>query len=114
MYVRRCYRAKNGKRHAYWALVESWKNAGVGAVHQIGFAHVYRGQHADAEVMPRAEVKAKPVRRDIVATVAAALRPTAMLGGPMLRAILLKRTAPLPRAAALPSVLLLPRLRLLL
>ena len=23
MYVRRCYRKKNGKRHAYWALVES-------------------------------------------------------------------------------------------
>jgi len=23
MYIRRCYRKKNGKRHAYWALVES-------------------------------------------------------------------------------------------
>ena len=23
MYLRRCYRRKNGKRHAYWALVES-------------------------------------------------------------------------------------------
>ena len=27
MYVRRCYRAKNGKRHAYWALVESNRTA---------------------------------------------------------------------------------------
>ena len=27
MYVRRCYRAKNGKRHAYWALVESYRTA---------------------------------------------------------------------------------------
>jgi transposase len=25
MYVRRCYREKNGKRHAYWALVESYR-----------------------------------------------------------------------------------------
>jgi len=23
MYLRRCYRVKDGKRHAYWALVES-------------------------------------------------------------------------------------------
>ena len=27
MYVRRCYRTKNGKRHAYWALVESYRTA---------------------------------------------------------------------------------------
>ena len=25
MYVRRCYRTKNGKRHGYWALVESYR-----------------------------------------------------------------------------------------
>ena len=25
MYLRRCYRAKEGKRHAYWALVESYR-----------------------------------------------------------------------------------------
>jgi transposase len=27
MYIRRCYRYKNGKRHAYWALVESVRTA---------------------------------------------------------------------------------------
>ena len=27
MYVRRCYRQRNGKRHAYWALVESYRTA---------------------------------------------------------------------------------------
>jgi transposase len=27
MYVRRCYRKKDGKRHAYWALVESYRTA---------------------------------------------------------------------------------------
>src|SRR5512139_2116452 len=25
MYLRRCYRRKSGKRHAYWALVESYR-----------------------------------------------------------------------------------------
>ena len=25
MYLRRCYRNKDGKRHAYWALVESYR-----------------------------------------------------------------------------------------
>ena len=27
MYLRRCYRDKDGKRHAYWALVESYRTA---------------------------------------------------------------------------------------
>ena len=27
MYLRRCYRNKDGKRHAYWALVESYRTA---------------------------------------------------------------------------------------
>ena len=27
MFVRPCYRRKNGKRHAYWALVESYRSA---------------------------------------------------------------------------------------
>jgi len=27
MYLRRCYRRKDGKRHAYWALVESYRTA---------------------------------------------------------------------------------------
>jgi hypothetical protein len=27
MYLRRCYRSKSGKRHAYWALVESHRTA---------------------------------------------------------------------------------------
>ncbi len=25
MFIRLCYRKKNGKRHAYWALVESYR-----------------------------------------------------------------------------------------
>src|SRR2546428_13113881 len=27
MYLRRCYRSKDGKRHAYWALVESHRSS---------------------------------------------------------------------------------------
>lgn len=26
-FIRQCYRTKNGKRHAYWALVESHRTA---------------------------------------------------------------------------------------
>jgi len=25
MFIRQCYRKKNGKRHAYWALIESYR-----------------------------------------------------------------------------------------
>jgi hypothetical protein len=25
MFIRQCFRRKNGKRHAYWALVESYR-----------------------------------------------------------------------------------------
>ena len=27
MFIRQCYRTKNGRRHAYWALVESYRTA---------------------------------------------------------------------------------------
>src|SRR5207245_9596133 len=27
MYLRRCYRRKDGKRHAYWALAESYRTS---------------------------------------------------------------------------------------
>src|SRR5438034_5080744 len=27
MFIRQCYRRKNGRRHAYWALVESYRTA---------------------------------------------------------------------------------------
>ena len=27
MYLRRCYRNKDGKRHGYWALVESYRSS---------------------------------------------------------------------------------------
>jgi hypothetical protein len=26
MFIRRCYRQKDGKRHAYWAVVESYRS----------------------------------------------------------------------------------------
>jgi len=27
MFIRQCYRKKNGKRHAYWALIESYRTS---------------------------------------------------------------------------------------
>ena len=29
MFIRQCFRKKNGKRHAYWALVESYRTERV-------------------------------------------------------------------------------------
>lgn len=65
--------------------------------------------------MLAAEVETEGILRDVGTTVASALRPTTMVGGPMLGAILLKGIVPLPATALLhPSPLLLPRSRFLL
>ena len=54
MYLRRCYRQKDGKRHAYWALVESYRTArgprqGVvaylGELDEQGWLGVQRAAH---------------------------------------------------------------------
>jgi len=39
MYLRRCYRKKDGKRHGYWALVESWQR--VVAYLSAAFCYVF-------------------------------------------------------------------------
>ena len=37
MYLRRCYRRKDGKRHAYWALVESYRTARGPRQHVVAY-----------------------------------------------------------------------------
>src|SRR5450756_312413 len=37
MYLRRCYRKKDGKRHAYWALVESRRTARGPRQHVVAY-----------------------------------------------------------------------------
>ena len=56
MFIRQCYRQKNGKRHAYWALVESYRTARgprqrvvsylgqVDASFRSGFCHTAAGK----------------------------------------------------------------------
>ena len=58
MYLRRCYRSKDGKRHAYWALVESYRTARgprqrvvawLGATDEQGRLGVRRGAQQQRE-----------------------------------------------------------------
>jgi hypothetical protein len=59
MYLRPCYRMKDGKRHAYWALVESYRTARgprqrvvswLGAMDERGRLAVRRCAHRDVAV----------------------------------------------------------------
>jgi hypothetical protein len=56
MFIRPCYRRKNGKRHAYWALVESYRTdrgprqrtvAYLGQVNEDGRLGVKRAAKGD-------------------------------------------------------------------
>jgi len=52
----------------------------------------------DAEPVPAAKIELKTVLWNVVATIAAALRPSAVLGLPVLGTILLPRAMLLPTA----------------
>ncbi len=64
--------------------------------------------------MVHSEIETEAILRNIVATIAAALRPSAVIGLPMRGARLLPSGLPLPSAMLLPTPLLLPRVSLLL
>src|SRR5512136_2981013 len=99
MYLRRCYREKDGKRHAYWALVESYRTergprqrvvAWLGATDERGRLGVKRcAERSPAEqgsLFPRArpewiEVDVKRVR----------VERSRKFGGPWLGLELLRR-----------------------
>jgi len=55
----------------------------------------------ETEEMPAAEREHEGALRNVVAAVAPALRPTAMVGGPVLGAVLLEGSVPLPTATLL-------------
>ena len=86
----------------------------IPAVFKSRISQVHHGQNADAKGVPAAEIEAEAILRNVVTAVAPALRPGAMVAGPVLRAILSEGRVLLPAAAPLPSPLLLPRMRLLL
>ena len=100
MYLRRCYREKEGKRHAYWALVESYRTARgprqrvvawLGAMDEAGRLGVKRcalspdGEQADlfveGEEPEWVEVDLKRVR----------VERTRRFGGPWLGRVLLRQ-----------------------
>ena len=60
------------------------------------------------------ETESEALLRNVVTAIASTLRPSAMIAGPVLSAILLKCAMPLPGAVLLPPPLLLPRSCLLL
>ncbi len=77
MFVRPCYRRKNGKRHAYWALVESYRTAHgprqrvvayLGDMDQsgrIGVKQTAEGKSADGQQHLFDEVKPRWVEVDV-------------------------------------------------
>jgi hypothetical protein len=54
-----------------------------------------------AESVPAPKIETEAVLRNVITTIASALRPRAMVGGPMLRAILLPGSMPRRTAALL-------------
>jgi transposase len=70
MYLRRCYRRKDGKRHAYWALVESYRTARgprqrvvayLGEMDEAGRLGVrQQAEHGDARWQRRLFDRAEP------------------------------------------------------
>ena len=98
MYLRRCYRNKDGKRHAYWALVESYRTArgprqrvvawlgeldkqGRIAIRQQGTRTGYQSHLFDNEEPEWIEVDLKQI----------AVERTRRFGGPWLGLELLRR-----------------------
>ena len=87
----------------------------VAAVEKARISHVHNGASSHAEEVLAAETEIEAGLRNVVTAVASALLPGAMVGRPVLGAILLPGIFRLPTAALLyPSPLLLPRSGLLL
>lgn len=70
--------------------------------------HIHTRKPAETEEMSAAEREAEGRLRDIVTAVASALRPVAVVGGPVLGAVLLEGSMSLPTAFLRPALLLLP------
>ena len=80
----------------------------IPAIGEPGIAQVHGGAvlHAERVLVPKGEREG--VLRNVVAAVAAALRPSAVIAGPILCTILLERSVSLPAASLRPALLLLP------
>ena len=100
MYLRRCYRSKNGKRHAYWALVESRRTARGPRQHvvaylgqadrrgRLGIHEAATDQPVDAQRRLFEQVEPRWVSVDVTGVRVERVRD---FGGPWLGLQLLKR-----------------------
>jgi hypothetical protein len=84
------------------------------AVREARIPHIHRGAAVHPEPVLTTEIEAEAVLRNVVAAIASALRPGAMLAFPALSTTLLPSAVALPAALLHPSSLLLPRDCLLL
>jgi transposase len=100
MYLRRCYREKEGKRHAYWALVESYRTARgprqrvvawLGAMDESGRMGVKRC--ASGEVSEQADLFAEREEAEWIEVDLKGVRVerTRHFGGPWLGRVLLRQ-----------------------
>jgi len=94
MYLRRCHRAKDGKRHAYWALVKSVRTAQgprqevvayLGDLDEAGRLGVQQAAHGDDPSAPRRELFDTPQPRYVEVDVSGiAVEGMRKFGGPWL------------------------------
>lgn len=82
------------------------------SIDETWIPHVDSRPRSDAEEVPAAEIDTELVLGNVVAPIAAALRPCAMVRVPMLCAILCPGSSSLPAPFLCPSLLLLPHPRL--
>ena len=100
MYLRRCYRAKDGKRHAYWALVQSVRTARgprqkvvayLGELDEegrMGVAQAAQGRGADSQERLFAQSKSRFVQVDLKGV---RVERSRAFGGPWLGLQLLRK-----------------------
>jgi len=71
----------------------------ISLVLETRISQIHNWDPTEVEVVLPAEIETEASLRNIVAAIPAALRPSSMVGGPVLGAILLPGIAPLPAAA---------------
>lgn len=100
MYLRRCYRNKDGKRHAYWALVESFRTARgprqrvvawLGELNEKGRLGVRRGASRSEALYQRCLFEDSEAEWIEVDLKRVAVERTRRFGGPWLGLELLRR-----------------------
>lgn len=101
MFIRQCFRTKNGKRHAYWALVESYRTergprqrvvAWLGRIDEQGRLGVQQAADGSSEESRQKTLFAEPQPRWVqINTNAVRVEKPRQFGGPWLALELIRR-----------------------